>query len=64
MADIVRLDTSKQQLPMRRREAQDEPFQLLFFTGVRYERNAPASFQFAAPASPLKPTSRKKVRKA
>jgi hypothetical protein len=64
MADIVRLDTWRQQRTPRNQEAQQQPFQLLFFTGVRYERNQPASYPFAAPGLPVKPTSRRKVRKA
>jgi hypothetical protein len=63
MADIIVLNTAKQPRLPRKVETERTPFQLLFFTGVRYER-------YEAPSYTLKdierqtnmPAARKSVR--
>jgi hypothetical protein len=64
MAEIIRLNTKKHGASARTDDARNQPFQLLFFTGVQYERNCTMSFAIAAAQTPNKPTTPKKVRKA
>jgi hypothetical protein len=45
-------------------DGQGKPFQLLFFTGVRYERHNAQSFAFSNAALPVKRPTRKKLAKA
>jgi hypothetical protein len=54
MAEIIKFIPKKYEPDARRVDYKDLPFQLLFFTGVRYERES----------VPAKPTPRKKIRKA
>jgi hypothetical protein len=64
MAEIVRFVAKKQSASPARAEASALPFQLLFFTGVRYERSNTAPFATSASEVRGKTLPRKRVLKA
>lgn len=65
MAEVVNLDLKRFVTPPRKaKKTPAAPFQLLFFTGVRYERNCGSTQSFGDEHLPIKSPPRKKIRKA
>lgn len=64
MAEIVTLVPKKWDSAKSTALGSRQPFQLLFFTGVQYERNFVVSHQFSKPVGPEKLPLRKRIRKA
>jgi hypothetical protein len=64
MAEVIYLDLKRQGAQKRDTEQQITAFQLLFFTGVRYERNPESAEVSGVEHTPTKTPTRKKIRKA
>jgi hypothetical protein len=64
MAEVVNLDLRRFVTLPRKAKTPAAPFQLLFFTGVRYERNCGSIQSFGDEHLPIKSPPRKKIRKA